>query len=109
MTLTIGLRKLDGSTPNPGPQVVPRLLRLETRQLDHLGPLRKVGCDQRPELARRQDDRRGAELGELRLDARVCQPGIDLAVELLDDVGWRAAGNTDAGPRPHLISGNCFP
>jgi len=46
--------------------------------------------------------------GEARPDARVGEPGVDLAVEAFDDLARRAARRHDAGPAARLEPGQGF-
>src|SRR5262247_2433629 len=74
-------------------------VRLDAGRLDHLGPLlglrRHIGA----ELRGGEDHRRGGRIGEPRLDDRICEPVIDLAVEPLDDLVWRTPRDADTLPR----------
>jgi hypothetical protein len=69
---------------------------LEVGGADDLGPLLGLGGDEIAEIRRRARQRRVAEVGELRLDPRIGERGVDLPVDPLDDLGWRAARR----PRP---------
>src|SRR4029077_20664539 len=76
-----------------------RSLRPDARCLDHLAPLLHLGRHIRAELRRSEDNRRGGDAGKPRFHGWIGQPGIDLAVEPLDDLGWRAARYADTAPR----------
>src|SRR5262249_27099645 len=75
-----------------------RSLRLDARELDHLGPFLGFGCNESAELGGAKNHWDGADIAEPRLDVRRSQPGIDLAVEPFDDLHWRAGG--PRRPRP---------
>src|SRR5262252_2504191 len=79
---------------------LPQSLRLDVGRPDHLAPLlglrRHIGAELR---GGGEDHRRGGRIGEPRLDDRVCEPIIDLAVEPLDDLVWRTPRDADALPR----------
>src|SRR5262245_52088498 len=74
-------------------------LRLDARRLDHLGPLLGFVSDELAEFGGGEDHRRGGRIGEPRLDDRVCEPVINLAVEPLDDLVWRTPRDADTLPR----------
>src|SRR5262249_58653911 len=78
---------------------LPQSLRLDVGRPDHLAPLlglrRHIGA----ELRGGEDHRSGGRIGEPRLDDRVCEPVINLAVEALDDLVWRTPRNADTLPR----------
>src|SRR5262249_43394703 len=81
-----------------------RSLRLDARELDHLGPFLGFGCNESAELGGAKNHWDGADIVEPRPDVRRSQPGIDLAVEPFDDLHWRAGGRADPGPGPRLVS-----
>jgi hypothetical protein len=51
---------------------------------------------------------RAAEVGEPRLHLGIGESGINLFVELADDLGWRVPRRADAIPAAHLISRHEF-
>src|ERR1700692_2986605 len=63
---------------------------------DHLAPSFGLGGDDFAVFRRRQRRRHAAELGELRLDLRIVQAGIDGGVKLANDLGRRRARRADA-------------
>src|SRR5215813_11555369 len=73
----------------------PQSLQLDVGRPNHLAPLlglrRHIGA----ELRGGEDHRRGGRIGEPRLDDRVCEPIINLAVEPLDDLVWRTLRDAD--------------
>src|SRR5262245_6116669 len=79
-------------------------LRLDARELDHLGPFLGFGCNESAELGGAKTHWDGADIAEPRPDVRRSQPGIDLAVEPFDDLRWRAGGRADPDPGPRLVS-----
>src|SRR5262245_1672368 len=62
-------------------------VRLHARELDHLAPLLCLGCHIGAELRGAEHYWRHDQFGKTRLDCRVCDPGIDLTAELLNDRG----------------------
>src|SRR5215831_4943763 len=64
-----------------------RLFQRHAAFLDHLGPFVGFRGDELSEVGRTASDQHAAELGEASLDLRVGQPGVDLLVELVDDLG----------------------
>src|SRR5262245_22549848 len=81
-----------------------RSLRLDARELDHLGPFVGLGCNESAELGGAKNHWDGADIAEPRPDVRRSQPGIDLAVEPFDDLHWRAGGRAETVPGPRLVS-----
>src|SRR5262249_45360693 len=67
-----------------------RLFQTHAAFLDHLGPLVGFRGDELPEVGRTARDQHAAELREASLDLRVGQGGVDLLVELVNDLGRRA-------------------
>jgi hypothetical protein len=62
------------------------LIRPDICRSDHFGPFLGVVADERAELGCRHRDRSAAQLREPLFDVRVGEAGIDLAVELADDL-----------------------
>src|SRR5262249_7279988 len=81
-----------------------RSLRLNARQLHHLGPFLNVLGDELPELGGRTCKRRVAKVCNPRFHRGIGKNGIDLLVEFLDDIGrcihWRA----DTQPRARIVA-----
>src|SRR5262245_33242394 len=86
----------DNQTCSPHPRWVAVSLRLDRCELDHLGPFFRVFGYELLEIGRRAGKRSRAHIGVPSLDAGACQPRIDLAIEPLDDLGWRAPWRADA-------------
>src|ERR1700733_9275198 len=63
-----------------------QLLRLDVRELDHLGPFLGFVGNELAEIGRRTGKRHGAQSGKPRLQRGIGETGIDLLVELVDDV-----------------------
>src|SRR6516164_6101077 len=79
-------------------------LRLDTRELDHLGPFLGFDCNESAKLGGAKNHRDGPDIAEPRPDFRRSQPGIDVAVEPFDDLHWRGGGRADPAPGPRLVS-----
>src|SRR5262249_60904451 len=75
-----------------------RSLRLQTGEPHHLRPLVGLVGDQPAEIRRRAADDHAAELVEARLDLRVGEHRIGLAVEPVDRRRGRALRRGEAGP-----------
>jgi hypothetical protein len=67
----------------------PPLLRLDVGTPDHLGPCVSVFDDKLSERGGRIDEGAAAQLGKPRFQLRIGQSGIDLHVELVDDLSRR--------------------
>ena len=52
--------------------------------------------------------RSGSEIGQVRLDAGVGKAGIDVHVQLIDNLGWRAPGHYHTVPGARLVSWHKF-
>src|SRR5260370_41988786 len=83
----------------------PRSLRLGARGLDHLAPLVGLFGDELCEIGGRAGERRGAQIGKPRLHFGVRKNGVDLLVELVDDLCERALAQTDGEPLARLVAG----
>jgi hypothetical protein len=66
-------------------------LRLDIGGPDHLAPLLGFLRDQLPEVGGRARQRRTPHVGKARLERGLAKRGVDLLVELVDDLGWRGA------------------
>src|SRR6266849_965622 len=83
----------------------PRSLRLDARELDHLGPFVDIFGDELGELVRRvRRHRHGAEIGEPLLDVRVEHRRVGLLVERRDDLGRRALRAAETDPAGRLVA-----
>src|ERR1700726_1950221 len=71
-----------------------RSLRLDVRELDHLGPFLGFVGNELAEIGWRAGKCHGAEIGKPLLQRGIGKAGIDLLVEPVDDVGWRVLGCT---------------
>src|SRR5262245_33545286 len=87
---------------------IARSLRLDAGELDYLAPLLGFLRDQLAEVGGRARQRRTPHVGKARLERGVAKRGVDLLVELVDDVGWRGARRADAGPEAKLIARHEF-
>src|SRR6516164_9361717 len=81
-------------------------LRLDVRELDHLGPFLGFVSNQLAKIDWRARERRAAEVGDARLERGIVEAGVDLLVELVDDLGRRLIGRTDAVPLACLVARN---
>src|SRR5262252_6260264 len=81
-------------------------VRLDARELDHLGPLLGFVGDQLSELSRRLRQRHAAEISETGLHLRVVESRVDLLVEFVDDLGRRAFRCADAEPETPFVARN---
>src|SRR6516162_201121 len=79
-------------------------LRLDTRRLDHLGPLLGLVDDELAERAGTHRHRLAAELCQPHLNPGIGETGIDLLVEILDDLHWSAFRRAHAEPRARLVA-----
>src|SRR5712692_8252086 len=80
-------------------------LRLDARELDHLGPFVDIFGDELGELGRRaRQNRYGAEISEPLLDVRVENRRVGLLVERRDDLRRRAPGDTETDPASRLVA-----
>jgi hypothetical protein len=77
---------------------------LDTRRLDHLGPLLGLIGDKLSEVGGRSGQHSAAQIGEARLDLGIGERGVDLFVELVDDLSRRVPGRADAVPTARLIA-----
>src|SRR5215831_14834514 len=79
-------------------------LRLNARELHHLGPFLNVLGDELAELGGRTCKRRVAKVFNPRFHRGIGKNGIDLLVEFFDDIRrcihWRA----DAQPRARIVA-----
>src|SRR5262245_31968330 len=81
-------------------------VRLDARELDHLGPLFGFVGDQLSELSRRSRQRHAAEISETGLHLRVVESRVDLLVEFVDDLGRRGLRGADAEPETSFVARN---
>ena len=81
-----------------------RSLRLDARELDHLGPLLGFVGDELAEVGWRTGKHCAAKVGKPRLHPSVGESGIDLLVELVDYLGSRVLGCTKTGPLTRFVA-----
>src|SRR5262249_27292196 len=79
--------------------------RLDAGKLERLGPFVDSPRDHACKLGGRASSRRVADLGKSRLQVRIGEAGIDLSVELVDDLGGDIPGNTNSVPAARLVAG----
>src|SRR5262249_5527252 len=98
-----GLTTAGGAVRRTGGYGMPAgSLWLDTRELDHLGPLLGFVSDELSEFGRRYRHRHAPKVGKPRLKLGVAEDGIDLSVELLDDLSGRVFRHANAVPRTRL-------
>src|SRR5262245_44827846 len=68
--------------------------RFDVGRPDHLSPLLGFFGNERPEIARRATEDNAAQVGELSLQLGIGEAGIDLLVELLDNLRGVSLGTT---------------
>src|SRR5262249_7325974 len=71
-------------------------LGLDVGRPDHLAPLLGVVGDELSEIDGRADKRRASKVGKPRLHLGIGEAGVDLLVELVDDLRRRVLGYADA-------------
>ena len=79
-------------------------LRLDAGEPDHLAPLLGFVRDELAEVGGRARKHRAAQIGKPRLHLGIGERGVDLPVELVDDLGGRVLGRADAEPRARLVA-----
>src|SRR5215475_950562 len=79
-------------------------LRLDVRKLDHLGPLFDFRSVELSIVGRRERKHGAAQVRKPRLRLGIDEAGIDLPVELINDVGGRSLGGCDASYRTGLVA-----
>src|SRR5262249_61356539 len=75
-------------------------------ELDHLGPLLRIGGDERAEVGGRVCKHRVAEVSDTRFHPGIGEARIDLRVELADDLGGGIPGRADPLPAWSLVARN---
>src|SRR5215472_3154655 len=81
-----------------------RSLRLNARELHHLGPFLNVLGDELAELGGRTCKRRVAKVCKPRFHRGIGKNGIDLFVEFLDDIGGCILWRPDTQPRARIVA-----
>ena len=79
------------------------LLRLDIGSADDLAPFLGIFGDELGKIGGRAGQRGASHLDESRFDRWVRQPGVDLPVELVDDLGRRVPGRADTALRACLV------
>src|SRR5262249_11720302 len=70
--------------------------RLDVRRPDHLGPLLGFLGDELAEVSGRPREHGATQVGEACLHRWIGEGGVDLAIELVDDLSWRISWCCDA-------------
>ena len=70
--------------------------RLDIEGPDDVAPLLRFVGDELAEVGGRTDERCATQIGEPRLHLGIGESGVDLVVELLDDLGRRGLRRADA-------------
>src|SRR5215510_2111647 len=83
-------------------------LRLDARELDDLGPLFGFVGDELAKIGGRTRKHRTSQIGEARLHGRIGESGIDLLVELVDDLCRRGLWYDDPIPASRLVARQIF-
>src|SRR6202023_957522 len=81
-----------------------RSFRLDVRELDHLGPFLGFIGNELAEIGRRAGKWHGAQSGKPLLQGGIGEAGIDLLVELVDDVGRRVPGSAYAVEGARIVA-----
>src|SRR5262245_3129469 len=82
--------------------------RLDVSGPDHLAPLLGFLGDELGEVGGREREHLATEIGKPRLDFRIGEAGVDLRIELVNNVGGRVLGRADAEPLARLIARHEF-
>src|ERR1700736_561832 len=80
------------------------LVSLEAGRADHLAPLRGIIGDELAKLGRGHGRRLSSHIGKSRVELGVCETGINLAVELVDDVARGFSRRANAVPSDRLVT-----
>src|SRR5262245_17957268 len=108
---TIGLQTFaTGSLPRSGLvqrkvmeySVARRSLGLCARELDYFAPFLGIVSDELAEVGDRAGKYHAPKVGKPRLQLGISEPRIDLAIELINDLGRRVFGRTEANPLARL-------
>src|SRR5215813_2358867 len=79
-----------------------RSFRLDVGRPDHPRPLLGLVGDELAKVGRRARKHRRAQIGNPRLQLGISEPCIDLAIELINDLGRCVFGRTEANPLARL-------
>src|SRR5215470_5893326 len=93
------------AAPDPRRWLSYSLLDSDVGDANHLRHFLGIRRDQPTERLRRTAERRAAEIGELCLESRIVERGIDRLVERRDRRGRRAARRAEAIPGAELVAG----
>src|SRR5215471_4371842 len=88
----------------PSNSVAERSVRFRARELDHLGPFLGFIGNELCEIGGRASKCRTAQIAKPRLRFGVSENGIDLLVELVDNIGGRGPRGADAINRTCLVT-----
>src|SRR5262245_49634220 len=97
-------RFADSSRTSREVREVPWSFRLDVGPPDHLCPLCRVVRDELLEVGGRAAKHRASLLDKPGLDNRIGDSGVDLPVELFNDLGGRAPRRTNSIPCTRLIA-----
>src|SRR5215510_13546540 len=78
-------------------------LRLDVGRPDYLGPLVGFGGDEFAEIGGRSRQRRTTQIDKARFHLGIGEAGVDLLVELVDDLDGRVPGCADPVPGTRLV------
>src|SRR6516225_3467958 len=76
--------------------------RLCAGELDYFAPLLGIVSDELAEIRDRAGKYHAPKVGKPRLQLGISEPRIDLAIELINDLGRRVFGRTEANPLARL-------
>src|SRR5215470_13121383 len=82
--------------------VTRRSLELCAGELDYFAPLLGIVSDELAEVRDRAGKYHAPKVGKPRLQLGISEPRIDLAIELINDLGRRVFGRTEANPLARL-------
>src|SRR5262245_37850938 len=82
----------------------PASLRLDARELDHLGPFLDFLGDELAKIGGRTREHCTSQIGEARLHGGIGESGINFLVELLDNIYGRGLGYYDPVPASRLVA-----
>src|SRR5262245_59986922 len=77
-------------------------LRLDIRELDHLGPLFGFSRDKPTEIVWRARDRRCSQVCKSCTHRRVAEAGVNLSIELVYVFRWSLLWRAESKPDAHL-------
>src|SRR5262245_9226432 len=89
-----------------GDEPLPASLRLDVRRPDHLAPFFSFVSDELAEIPGREREHCATQISKARPQLGVGEGCINFFVELVDDLGGRAPGRTDAVPSIRVVARN---